>query len=80
VGLPAPTGRYTIEYIEDPEVAGQAVDAFLLTNNPARWEIDPDYLAGWVEATTAGHLVEGRWSTGSRPRLSTRCSHPRGRS
>lgn len=72
VGLPAPTGRNTIEYIEDPEVAGQAVDAFLLTNNPARWEIDPDYMAGWVEATTAGHLVEGRWSTG----VTTKKIHP----
>ena len=39
--------------------------AFLLTNNPARWEIDPEYMTDWVEATAAGHLVEGRWSTGA---------------
>lgn len=39
--------------------------AFLLTNNPARWTIDPDYMTDWVEATARGHGVEGRWSTGS---------------
>jgi hypothetical protein len=63
--LPAPTGRNTIEYIEDPDGAITARNAFLLTNNPARWEIDPDYMAEWVEATATGHSVEGRWSTGS---------------
>lgn len=40
--------------------------AFLLTNNPARWAIDAEYMTGWVEATAAGHSVEGRWSTGLR--------------
>lgn len=39
-------------------------DAFLLTNNPARWEIDPDVMADWVEATANGYPVEGSWSTG----------------
>lgn len=64
LGLPAPTGRKTIEYIEDPDLSQTAKDAFLLTNNPARWELDPDELADWVEATDTGHPVEGRWSTG----------------
>lgn len=40
-------------------------DTFLLTNNPKKWELDPDELADWVTATAAGHSVEGRWSTGS---------------
>lgn len=38
---------------------------YLLTNNPAKWELDADELAEWVVATAAGHRVEGRWSTGA---------------
>lgn len=61
---PAPTGRNPIEYLPDPDGTTATADAFLLTNNPARWEIDSDELADWVEATAAGNPVEGRWSTG----------------
>lgn len=60
---PAHTGRSTIAYIDDPSLAVQA-DAFLLTNNPKKWDLDPDLLADWIAATTAGYPVEGRWSTG----------------
>ncbi|MBF4161598.1 DUF3883 domain-containing protein [Nocardioides acrostichi] len=63
LSLPAPAHRTPIEYIDDPEGAA-SVDAFLLTNNPKKWEIDPDLLAEWIDATADGHPVEGRWSTG----------------
>jgi hypothetical protein len=42
-----------------------ALPAFLLTNNPSRWEFFVDDLAEWIESTANGHLVEGRWSTGN---------------
>ncbi|GAB3488268.1 protein NO VEIN domain-containing protein [Flexivirga lutea] len=61
--LPAPTGRNTIAYIGDPSGVADP-DAFLLTNNPKKWDMDPDLLADWILATAAGHSVEGRWSTG----------------
>ncbi len=64
VTRPAPAGR-SIVYFPDPDGTIATPDAFLLTNNPARWEIDPDLLADWIEATAAGDPVEGRWSTGS---------------
>ena len=61
--MPAPSGRNTIAYIDDP--IGEAdPDVFLLTNNPKKWDMDPDLLADWIVATEAGHPVEGRWSTG----------------
>lgn len=63
VGLPAPEHRNSIAYIEDPEVA-VGRKAFLLTSNPKKWDMDPDLLAEWIEATADGHPVEGRWSTG----------------
>jgi hypothetical protein len=63
IRMPAPTGRNTIAYIDDP--SGEAdPDVFLLTNNPKKWDMDPDLLTDWVVATAAGHPVEGRWSTG----------------
>ena len=61
--VPAPAGRNTIAYIDDPSGAADP-DVFLLTNNPKKWDLDPDLLADWIRATAAGYLVEGRWSTG----------------
>lgn len=61
--MPAPAHRTPIEYIEDP--AGTDPEAFLLTNNPKKWDIDTDLLAEWIDATADGHPVEGRWSTGA---------------
>lgn len=48
-----------------PRASQRSRDTFLFTNNPKRWELDADDLAAWVAATAAGHLVEGRWSTGA---------------
>lgn len=40
--------------------------AFLLTYNPDQRRLEPDLVEDWVEATAAGHPVEGRWATGPR--------------
>ncbi|GAA1243367.1 protein NO VEIN domain-containing protein [Oryzihumus leptocrescens] len=40
--------------------------AFLLTNNPAVWEIDPSTYADWMQKTAEGGTVTFRWSTGHR--------------
>jgi hypothetical protein len=60
--IPAPAGRNTIAYFDDP--TDTQTDTFLLTNNPAKWEIDRDLITDWINATNAGHTVEWNWSTG----------------
>lgn len=68
MALPEPPDRTPIRYLPDPEpipLRGASSDTFLLTNNPDRFELDPDQIDGWVQATAAGYEVEGRWSTGS---------------
>ena len=62
--LPAPDGRSTIRYIQDPADIAES-NAFLLTNNPRKFQLDPDLLAGWVDATSNGYRVESTWSTGT---------------
>lgn len=64
LGVPVAKGRGTIIYLDDPDVSTSTADTFLLTNNPARWDFDPDELAQWVDAAAAGHSVFSRWSTG----------------
>ena len=64
--LPAPRGRNPIAYFDDP--TDTHADTFLLTNNPARWEIDRDLLTDWINETNAGHTVEWNWSTGGTTR------------
>lgn len=49
--------------LESPD---QQEDAYLLTWNPAQWDLDSDEVAAAIDATTAGQVVLARWSTGSR--------------
>lgn len=63
-GLIAPTSRNSIEYFPDPNGPPAVNDTFLLTNNPIKFEIHPDLLVEWIDATATGHKVEGQWSTG----------------
>lgn len=51
-------------HMADSAAGPATVDAFLLTNNPKKLELDADQLAAWIDATSEGKLVEENWSTG----------------
>lgn len=64
IGTAPPRGR-VVGYLPDPEALAPMA-AYLLTHNPDKWDMEPEQLSDWIDATSRGLRVEGRWSTGAR--------------